>query len=52
MPRGLSKYDWVSVQRYYDEGHAYLQCRAKFGFASRTRTRDAVASPGLSANYC
>ena len=28
------KYDWAAVQRYYDEGHSYRQCRAKFGFNS------------------
>jgi hypothetical protein len=26
------RYDWSAVQRYYDEGHAYRQCRAHFGF--------------------
>jgi hypothetical protein len=36
MPRGVFKYDWTLVQRYYDEGHGYLQCRAKFGFAKDT----------------
>jgi hypothetical protein len=30
------KYDWSEVQRYYDEGHSYRQCRAKFGFNSMT----------------
>lgn len=28
------KYDWSEVQRYYDEGHTYRQCKAKFGFNS------------------
>ena len=28
------KYDWSEVQQYYDEGHTYRQCRAKFGFNS------------------
>ncbi len=28
------KYDWSEIQRYYDEGHSYRQCRAKFGFNS------------------
>lgn len=26
------KYDWAEVQRYYDEGRTYRQCKAKFGF--------------------
>lgn len=25
-------YDWHEVQRYYDEGHSYRQCRERFGF--------------------
>ena|ERR1700681_191671 len=28
------KYDWSEIQRYYDEGHSYRQCREKFGFNS------------------
>ena len=36
MPKGFFKYDWALIQRYYDEGHGYLQCRAKFGFAKDT----------------
>jgi Zn finger protein HypA/HybF involved in hydrogenase expression len=28
------KYDWAEVQRYYDEGHSYRECRAEFGFNS------------------
>jgi HNH endonuclease len=28
------KYDWAAVQRYYDEGHSYRECRSKFGFNS------------------
>ena len=28
------KHDWAAVQRYYDEGHSYRECRAKFGFES------------------
>lgn len=26
------RYDWSAVQRYYDDGHSYRECRAKFGF--------------------
>ena len=28
------KYDWAEIQRYYDEGHTYRECRAKYGFNS------------------
>lgn len=36
MAKGIYKYDWSVVQRYYDEGHGYLHCREKFGFAKDT----------------
>lgn len=36
MPRGIFKYDWEVVQRYYDEGHGYVECRQRFGFAKDT----------------
>jgi len=26
------RYDWSVIQAYYDEGHSYRQCKAKFGF--------------------
>ena len=26
------RYDWAAVQAYYDEGHSYRECLAKFGF--------------------
>ncbi len=26
--------DWNAVQHYYDEGHTYRECKAKFGFAA------------------
>lgn len=26
------RYDWAAVQSYYDEGHSYRECLAKFGF--------------------
>lgn len=29
-------YDWAEVQRYYDEGHTYRECRERFGFAAET----------------
>ena len=28
------KYDWAAVQRYYDEGHSFLECSREFGFVS------------------
>lgn len=30
------KYDWAEIQRYYDDGHSYHQCRRRFGFNSMT----------------
>lgn len=32
------KYDWVAVQSYYDTGHSYRQCKAKFGFCAESWT--------------
>lgn len=29
-------YDWAEIQRYYDEGHTYRECRMKFGFAAQS----------------
>jgi hypothetical protein len=26
------RYDWNAVQRYYDEGHGFVECRRRFGF--------------------
>lgn len=34
--RGARRYDWVEVQRYYDEGHTVRACIARFGFSSQT----------------
>jgi hypothetical protein len=28
------KYNWRTIQAYYDEGHTVAECKAKFGFAS------------------
>ena len=25
-------YNWAAIQRYYDEGHSYHECRERFGF--------------------
>jgi 5-methylcytosine-specific restriction endonuclease McrA len=50
MPRGIFKYDWELVQRYYDEGHGYVECRKRFGFAKDTwikavRRRSIIVRP-------
>ena len=42
------KYDWLAVQRYYDEGHSYRECRARFGFAAASWTK-AVQRGALTA---
>lgn len=30
------RYDWAEIQRYYDEGYSYRQCRERFGFNAMT----------------
>ena len=30
------RHDWAEIQRYYDAGHSVRECRAKFGFATKT----------------
>jgi ribosomal protein S27AE len=42
------KYDWAAVQRYYDLGHSYRECRARFGFAGAS-WRKAVERGKLAA---
>jgi len=32
-------YDWSAIQRYYDEGHTYKECKAHFGFATDSWTQ-------------
>lgn len=32
--RRPGQYDWSAVQRYYDEGHTYRECRIRFGFSA------------------
>jgi 5-methylcytosine-specific restriction endonuclease McrA len=39
FPDRRRKYDWSAVQRYYDEGHSYMECRRKFGFAAASWTK-------------
>jgi Zn finger protein HypA/HybF involved in hydrogenase expression len=46
--RGNPKYDWPAIQGYYDEGHSYRECRAKFGFCGAAWTK-AVARGALKA---
>jgi HNH endonuclease len=36
------RYNWVAVQRFYDEGHTITECQGHFGFARKT-FMDAVA---------
>jgi transposase-like protein len=31
--RFARRYDWVEIQRYYDEGHSIRECAKRFGFA-------------------
>jgi len=31
--RGARRYDWQTIQRYYDEGHSLRECIARFGFS-------------------
>jgi 5-methylcytosine-specific restriction endonuclease McrA len=33
------RYDWAAVQAYYNEGHPYRECRAKFGFCAASWTK-------------
>lgn len=47
-PRFTRRYDWVEIQRYYDEGHTVTECQERFGFARETwnaaRRRGAVVA--------
>lgn len=36
FPDRRRRYDWGAVQAYYDEGHSYRECKAKFGFNPNT----------------
>lgn len=46
FPDRRRKYDWAEVQAYYDEGHSYRECRARFGFNPqawfKARMRDEI----------
>ena len=28
------RYDWVAIQKFYDDGHTIRECQARFGFAN------------------
>lgn len=32
------RYDWTRIQAYFDSGHTYSECMARFGFCSETWT--------------
>jgi hypothetical protein len=34
--RGARRYDWPTVQRFYDDGHCVRECIARFGFSRQT----------------
>jgi HNH endonuclease len=34
--RGARRYDWVEIQRYYDQGNSVRDCIARFGFSRQT----------------
>ncbi len=31
--------DWAAIQKFHDDGHSYLECRARFGFAPASWTK-------------
>ena len=33
------RFDWSAVQKYYDEGYSYRECRERFGFSAATWTK-------------
>jgi 5-methylcytosine-specific restriction endonuclease McrA len=43
------RYDWSAVQRYYDDGHTYRECRERFGFHAQSWAA-AVRAGRLVAN--
>lgn len=44
------KFDWNAIQRYYNEGHSYAECRERFQFSpsawSKAVLRGAIATNG------
>lgn len=47
------KYDWAAIQRFYDEGHSYRECRERFGFNSaswwKARLRGEITTRSFGA---
>ncbi|HLI96996.1 MAG TPA: HNH endonuclease signature motif containing protein [Candidatus Baltobacteraceae bacterium] len=45
------RYDWSIIQAFYDEGHSYRECKAKFGFNAmawhKARRRGEISSRPL-----
>jgi DNA-binding transcriptional ArsR family regulator len=37
--RFARRFDWAEIQRYYDEGHDFSECRVRFGFCGATWTQ-------------
>jgi transposase-like protein len=35
-PRFARRYDWDTIQRYYDQGHSIRECAREFGFCTET----------------
>jgi hypothetical protein len=33
------RFDWPAIQAFYDEGHTYRECKARFGFKPATWTK-------------
>jgi len=48
FPDRRQLYDWTAVQRYYDEGHSYRECRKLFGFCAASWSK-AVNRGALTA---
>ena len=44
----MPRYKWEEVQKYYDQGHSFAECRAHFGFSSDSWA-DAVRGGRLKA---
>jgi DNA-binding CsgD family transcriptional regulator len=46
--RGARRYDWMLIQRFYDDGHSVRECQSRFGF-SRQSWSAAVARGAIVA---
>ncbi len=49
MPK--RSYDWAAIQAYYDEGHGFVECQARFGF-SHTAWVKAIRRGRLLVRSC